>query len=62
MDFVDTDGNIVVPKAVRPVIDLQETALGSKKGAGKQYRYAVSAFDKVGNESKRSVEIDVTAP
>ena len=39
MDFVDTDGNIVVPKAVRPLIDLQETALGSKKGAGKQYRY-----------------------
>jgi len=30
--------------------------------SGKQYRYAVSAFDKAGNESKRSVEIDVTAP
>ena len=39
MDFVDADGNFVVPKAVRPVIDLQETPLGSKKGAKKQYRY-----------------------
>ena len=39
MDFVDVDGNIVVPKAVRPVIDLQETPLGSKKGAKRQYRY-----------------------
>ena len=39
MDFVDADGNIVVPKAVRPVIDLQETPLGSKKGAKRQYRY-----------------------
>ncbi len=39
MEFVDHDGNIVIPKAVRPVIDLQETALGSKRGATKQYRY-----------------------
>ena len=30
--------------------------------SGKQYRYAVSAFDKAGNESKRSVEIVVAAP
>ena len=39
MEFVDGDGNIVVPKAVRPIIDLRETALGSKKGAKRQYRY-----------------------
>jgi hypothetical protein len=39
VEFVDADGNIVIPKAVRPVIGLQETALGSKKGAAKQYRY-----------------------
>lgn len=39
MEFIDGDGNIIVPKAVRPVIDLKETALGSKKGAAKQYRY-----------------------
>jgi len=30
--------------------------------SGKQYRYAVSAFDKTGNESKRSEEILVAAP
>ena len=39
MEFIDTDGNIIVPKAVRPIIDFKETALGSKKGAKRQYRY-----------------------
>ncbi|HEX2615755.1 MAG TPA: hypothetical protein VHL10_09695 [Nitrososphaera sp.] len=39
MEFVDGDGNIIVPKSVRPIIDLSETAIGSKKGAKKQYRY-----------------------
>ncbi len=38
MEFIDGDGNIIVPKAVRPIIDLEETSLGSKKGANKQYR------------------------
>jgi hypothetical protein len=39
VDFVDADGNIVVPKAVRPIVDLEETALGNKKGAKRQYRH-----------------------
>ena len=39
MEFVDGDGNIIVPKAVRPIVDLKETALGGKKGAKRQYRY-----------------------
>jgi hypothetical protein len=39
--FIDGDGNIIVPKAVRPIIDLKETTLGSKKGAMRQYRYGV---------------------
>lgn len=39
VDFIDADGNIVVPKAVRPVVGLEETALGSKKGAQRQYRH-----------------------
>lgn len=39
VEFIDGDGNIVVPKAVRPIVDLNETALGSKKGAKRQYRY-----------------------
>jgi hypothetical protein len=30
--------------------------------AGKKYRYTVSAFDKAGNESKQSAEIEVAAP
>jgi hypothetical protein len=41
VEFIDGDGNIIVPKAVRPIIDLQETPLGSKKGAMRQYRYGV---------------------
>lgn len=39
MEFVDVDGNIIVPKAVRPIVGLKETALGGKKGAKRQYRY-----------------------
>ena len=39
MEFTDGDGNIVVPKAIRPIVDLKETALGGKKGAKRQYRY-----------------------
>jgi hypothetical protein len=39
VEFIDDDGNIVVPKAVRPIVDLKETALGGKKGAKRQYRY-----------------------
>src|SRR5262245_34350677 len=39
VEFIDGDGNIVVPKAVRPILDLQDTVIGSKKGAKKQYRY-----------------------
>ena len=39
MEFIDGDGNIIVPKAVRAIVDLKETALGSKKGAKRQYRY-----------------------
>ena len=39
VEFVDADGNIIIPKAVRPIIGIEETALGSKKGAERQYRY-----------------------
>ena len=39
MDFIDCDGNIIIPKAVRPIIDLRETPLGDKKGVKRQYRY-----------------------
>jgi hypothetical protein len=39
VEFVDADGNIIVPKAVRPVVGLEETFLGTKKGASRQYRH-----------------------
>ena len=38
MEFVDSDGNIIVPKSVRPIIELKETILGGKKGARRQFR------------------------
>lgn len=39
VDFVDRDGNILIPKSVRPIMDLGITMLGEKKGCKKQYRY-----------------------
>lgn len=39
MEFVDGDGNIVVPKSVRPIIELKETPFGGKKGSKRQFRY-----------------------
>ena len=38
MDFFDGSGNILIPKSVRPIIDCEETILGNKEGAKKQYR------------------------
>jgi hypothetical protein len=39
MSFVDNEGNILVPKTVRPLIEYEPTILGEKKGSIKQYRY-----------------------
>ena len=39
VEFIDGDGNVVIPRAVRPIIETAQTALGSKKGAVRQYRY-----------------------
>jgi len=38
MDFFDGSGNILIPKSVRPIIDCEESILGNKEGAKKQYR------------------------
>ena len=38
VDFIDGDGNILIPKSVRPIMDLGITILGEKKGCKKQYR------------------------
>ena len=39
VDYIDGEGSIIVPKSVRPIIDYEETFLGTKKGAKKQFRY-----------------------
>jgi len=39
VDFVDGEGNIVVPKPVRPILELKPTSLGGKKVATRQFRY-----------------------
>jgi hypothetical protein len=60
VDFIDDDGNIIIPKAVRPIIELKETPLGSKKGARRQYRYGdlhIRDYD-----SHYSVHIDRVNP
>ncbi len=38
MNFLDGDGNILIPKSVRPIMDCEITLLGEKKGSRKQYR------------------------
>lgn len=37
--YIDGDGNIIIPKSVRPIIDYKETCLGDKKGAKRQFRH-----------------------
>ena len=39
MSFIDNEGNIVVPKSVRPLIDYEPTIFGEKRGSKKQYRH-----------------------
>ena len=33
MKYIDGEGNILITKSVRPIIDYTETNLGSKNGA-----------------------------
>jgi hypothetical protein len=39
VNYIDGEDSIIVPKSVRPIIDYEETFLGTKKGAKKQFRY-----------------------
>jgi hypothetical protein len=39
VSYTDCEGSITVPKSVRPIIDYEETYLGNKKGAKRQFRY-----------------------
>lgn len=36
--FVSEENDIVIPKSVRPIIDYEETQLGARKGATRQFR------------------------
>jgi hypothetical protein len=60
VEFIDGDGNIIVPKAVRPIIDLKETPLGDKKGANKQYR--CGSFHIRDYDTHYSVHMDTVDP
>lgn len=39
MNYIDDKNGIIVPKQVRPIITYEETILGNKKGAKRQFRY-----------------------
>jgi hypothetical protein len=39
VNFIDGEGSLIVPKSVRPIMDYEQTLLGSNKGAKKQFRY-----------------------
>jgi hypothetical protein len=39
VDLIYEDGNILVPKMIRPIIEYEETRLGASKGAIRQYRH-----------------------
>jgi hypothetical protein len=60
VEFMDGDGNIIMPKAVRPIIDLKEAPLGSKKGVNKQYRYENLYIRDY--ETHYSVHMDIVDP
>jgi hypothetical protein len=36
--FVSDENDVVIPKSVRPIIDYEETQLGDRKGATRQFR------------------------
>lgn len=38
MSFIDAEGNIIVPKSIRPIIRYTPTIFGEKKGSKRQYR------------------------
>jgi hypothetical protein len=37
--YIDDEGNVIVSKSIRPIIEYPETFLGSKRGARRQFRY-----------------------
>jgi hypothetical protein len=39
VNYINSEGGIIIPKSVRPIISYEETFLGNKKGANKQFRY-----------------------
>src|SRR5215212_780695 len=57
---MDGDGNITIPKAVRPIIDLKEAPLGSKTAANTQYRYGTLSIRDY--QTHFSVHMDTVDP
>ena len=39
VNFFDADGNVLVPKSVRPIMDYDITVLGERRGSVRQYRH-----------------------
>jgi hypothetical protein len=37
--YIDDEGNVIVSKSIRPIIEYPETILGSRRGAKRQFRY-----------------------
>ena len=37
--YIDNEGNVIVSKSIRPIIEYPETFLGSMRGAKRQFRY-----------------------
>jgi hypothetical protein len=60
MSFIDDEGSIIVPKPVRPTIDYEETHLGNKKEAKRQFRYKNLHIREYGNHY--TVHIDKIDP
>lgn len=60
VNFLDGDGNILIPKSVRPIMDHGITLLGDKKGCQKQYRYGNLHIREY--ESHYSVHLDKVDP
>ena len=38
-NYIDDEGNVIVSKSVRPIIEYPETFLGTKRGSRRQFRY-----------------------
>ena len=45
MQYIDGEGNIIVPKSVRPIIDYKETALGIRTEPKDSFGMEICIFE-----------------